>query len=300
MKYFFAKKICSILPPIVAQTVRNKIISTKEGESLSLDFVKKSFTGSSFYGNTSDFHSFKFSIHGYFDWRNVIITKTVLDNFSDGDIIEVGANVGTETISFADVAKKHNRQVYAYEPVLSNFGSLERIKKENNLNNLKLFLTIVSNYVGTANFKVPSKNHSGSGHITNDKSEHEFPVVKLDDNHRDHKIGLICMDVEGFEYQVLLGALEIIKNQNPFLILEVNKNYLEERGNITLLEMHKFLTSLNYECYYVKSMGIVKVDIDNFEVYTNKNWLCIPNKFAVSHKKISNSIFWNAINPFVS
>lgn len=74
------------------------------------DFIKRSFTGSKFYGSTRDFHAFKFSVHGYFDWRNIIIAKSVL-KFKEGAIIEVGANIGTETISFSDIAKKYNQLI---------------------------------------------------------------------------------------------------------------------------------------------------------------------------------------------
>lgn len=299
-KYLFTKIICKFLPPIIAQTIRTKIISIKEGEVLALDFVKKSFTGSYFYGNTSDFHSFKFSIHGYFDWRNIIISQTILKNFTNGDIIEVGANIGTETISFADIANRSNVKVYAYEPVPENFNSLTRVKEQNNLDNLILFPTIVSDYIGTANFKIPTKNDSGSGHIINDDAEQEFQVTKLDSNHQNNRISLISVDVEGYEYQVLRGAQKTIQNQSPFLIIEVNKNYLENRGNIKLIEMYNFIKSLNYECYYIKPLGLEKVSINNFKVYPNKNWLCIPNKYSNSYKKISNCIFFKAINPFVN
>src|SRR5690606_19085605 len=118
------------LPPIGSQKVRNLIIKISEGESLNLDFKTKSFTGSYFYGNTSDFHAFKFSVHGYFDWRNIIISNEVLKKYK-GHIVEVGANIGTETISFSDVARKFGMKVFAYEPLPINYTILLRNKMEN-------------------------------------------------------------------------------------------------------------------------------------------------------------------------
>ncbi len=85
-KYRFAKIICRFLPPILSQSVRNRIISIEEGEQLSLNFKIKSFTGSYFSGNTVDFHAFKFSIHGYFDWRNVLIANEVLTYKKGGEL----------------------------------------------------------------------------------------------------------------------------------------------------------------------------------------------------------------------
>ena len=50
------------------------------------------------------------------------IAKTVCQK--KGSIIEVGANIGTETIGFTDIVE-NNHQVYAFEPVPYLFKSLE-------------------------------------------------------------------------------------------------------------------------------------------------------------------------------
>lgn len=300
-KYQFAKLICKWLPPIGSQKVRNLIIKISEGESLNLDFKTKSFTGSFFYGNTSDFHAFKFSVHGYFDWRNVIISNEVLKKCK-GHIVEVGANIGTETIAFSDVASKFGVKVFAYEPLPVNYDILLRNKMENKFENLNIYSDLVSDESGKAKFKIPDQKSSGSGHITHNAEDcfKEFNVVTLDESLTKQTISFISIDVEGFEYQVLLGASEIIKTNMPIIIAEANKNYIESRGNISLVDFYGHFSDLGYICYYIGKTGIKEIDIYKYSTKVNKNWLCIPKSKINLVSSINKALFINAFNPFIS
>jgi len=301
LKYKLAKLICRFLPPILAQSVRNFIISIEEGEKLHLDFKKKSFTGSYFIGNTSDFHAFKFSIHGYFDWRNVVITNEVLKYKKGGDVVEVGANIGTETLSFCDVAKKYKSQVFAFEPVSSNMEVVIKNKIENNLENLTTFTCLVSNRNGKSYFNLPKGNNSGSGFISHSKNieNTELNVVALDTILIDKNISLICIDVEGFEYQVLQGSENLVKKYKPVLILEVNTKYLEKRGQVKFKEFYNYIIDLGYSCYSIHKLGISKVDFDNFQIQANKNWVCIENENHTLVKRLNDRLVKFALSPFI-
>lgn len=299
IKYKIAKNICRFLPPILAQSVRNAIISMETGELLNLDFKRKSFTGSVFSGNTSDFHAFKFSIHGYFDWRNIVLAHTVL-RYKRGHIIEVGANIGTETISFCDVAKKYDSKVFAFEPLPSNLSTLRLNRERNKLDHLQIFDCLVSNYNGTSFFNLPQGNNSGSGYILDSKNEfrsQEFRVVTLDETVGDERVSLISVDVEGFEFNVLRGAEKLIKKYNPVLILEVNQKYLEKRGKVKLGDFYDYLKLLNYDCYYIERLGIRKVHLNQFKNRYNKNWICVPKENDELVVQLNRSIFYNAFKP---
>lgn len=301
-KYRLAKFICKALPPIMAQSVRNKLISIQEGEHLHLDFKKRSITGAIFVGNTSDFHAFKFSVHGYFDWRNVIISRVVLAYKKGGDIIEVGANIGTETISFCDIARRYHSKVYAFEPLPKNLEVLNENKQLNQMDHLVIYNRLVSDKSGTAFFNVPQGNNSGSGFILDSKSNDnvvEFDVVTLDDTFKDNNLALLCVDVEGFEYHVLKGGENVIKRHSPVLILEVNRKYLETRGQVRFDEFCNYLVSLGYECYSITKLGIIKVNFEDLKHQSNKNWVCVHKNDQSLISRIGASIFINAINPLI-
>ncbi len=298
VRYKLAQIFCRVLPPILSQSFRNILIKLPEGVNLNKDFITKSFTGSNFYGNTVDFHAFKFAIHGFFDWRNIVIAEQVLRSISGG-IIEVGANIGTETISYADVAHRHRQNVIAFEPLLSNFRILNSNIEKNGFTNVETVNSLVSDKSGRANFQVPASNDSGSGHITTISSPTTIAtnVTTLDEYCKNSLTALVAMDVEGFEYQVLLGSKNLIATQRPVFIVEVNLNYLNNRAKVTLSEFYNFFISNNYLCYYVNKLGLELVDIEAFKVKTNKNWVCIPVENSTVAQRISTSIFLNGINP---
>lgn len=298
-KIKWVRFICSFFPPIIAQQVREAFLSIPKAEKMAVAFTRKAFTGSILEGNTSDFHAFKFLIHGYFEWRNIVLTKTIL-GFKKGDLVEVGANIGTETISLADINPK--AYVHAFEPLPVNFASLLKIKKQNNLNHLKLYDVLVSNKKGEAHFKIPKQNSSGSGHISSEgnTATQRFDVVTLDEQLVEmSSCAAIIADVEGFEPQVLEGATHIVATSKPFLILEVNARFLMERAHISIETFYENIMEMGYTSYYINRMGISKVDPFDFQSKSNKNWICIPNEHLNKRSKLSRTIGLNALNPLL-
>lgn len=295
----WVRRICSVFPPIISQKIRDRLIAIPVAEKLALDFKRRAFTGSYLKGNTSDFHAFKFLIHGYFDWRNIVLTRKIL-KVKAGDVVEVGANIGTETVSFADVNAKG--KVHAFEPLPINFKSLQDIKSINNLNNLSLYNVLVSKEKGEAYFKIPAANSSGSGHIASKEEgqTQRFDVVTLDQQlEQMQACAAIVADVEGYEPQVLEGAEKILSTLRPYLILEVNAKFLKQRANSSIEAFYTQLEGYGYVPYYINRLGIQKVDAANFLVKSNKNWLCIPKEEVQHASKLSRTIALNAFNPWM-
>jgi FkbM family methyltransferase len=292
LRYRLALLICGVLPPIVSQKVRNFLISIEEAEKLNFSFRKRIFTGSYFEGNTSDFHAFKLSVHGYFDWRNVILARESLKK-NPGIVVEGGANIGTETISYCDVAKKMNTYVVAFEPVPSNIDLILHNQRLNKIDNLELYTCLVAEKKGKAFFNFPSGNNSGSGYIeknVNNRGAQEYDVVTLDETIKNRVVSFISVDVEGFEYQVLRGAKNILYNCRPLLVVEVNQKLLKERGESSVEQVYNFLKTLNYKCYYINSFNLKEVEIDYILNKKNKNWLCVPANKGFDVSRLNRSL----------
>src|ERR1700737_4902683 len=111
-----ARILAGCAPPLIAARV-SLIYSIDRGWTDAYEFHRRSRTGSVYLGNTRDVAARSFAIHGYFDWRLLAAARYFC---KPGDtIVEVGANVGTETIGFADIVGVGGH-VYAFEPLPSN------------------------------------------------------------------------------------------------------------------------------------------------------------------------------------
>ena len=135
-----AQKICRPLPPIISQRVRSWIYPREIAAKDKYEFVENSITGSKFIGKTNDFFCHPFAVHGYYYWRAWAIALAVC---SRGDsIIEIGANVGTETIGFSDIVGKSGN-VIAFEPLPNNIKVLEIALAESQWKNINIHPYVV-------------------------------------------------------------------------------------------------------------------------------------------------------------
>lgn len=131
-----------------------------------------------------------------------------------GSAIDAGANVG----SYTRVLARHFEAVYAFEPARDTFQCLERNVFENgDYDKVRLYNAAVSDeraYVGVKRswFRLSiTSTVSGKGDV---------PAVPLDALVLSD-LRFLKLDVEGFEYQALLGAKATIEKCRPAVLMEV-------------------------------------------------------------------------------
>ena len=59
------------------------------------------------------------------------------------------------------------------------------------------------------------------------------------------KLNIIKIDVDGYDYKVLLGALETLKRFKPTLFVELSEVCLNQQGD-SVSDIYNFLNHLNY------------------------------------------------------
>jgi len=140
--------------------------------------------------------------------------------------IDVGANVGVHTLVLASlVAELPNGKVIAYEPRASLAQRLRDNLELNKLSNqvaVRQFGAWVTN--GAIGFNEDRENfNQGVGRHDGD-SKTTIEVVSLDEDlaEIDSRIGLIKIDVEGAELQVIQGAQAVLSAHRPHLMIEHN------------------------------------------------------------------------------
>ena len=172
-----------------------------------------------------------------------------------GDIaIDVGANIGT--VSFA-LSKKTGQsgKILAFEPHPAVFTYLADNIALNGLEEcIKPYCMALGETVETLYF---SDQSDDTNNAVSDKGTIEIHVKRLDDMvARDKAVRLLKIDVEGFEYQVLLGAKETCKNTD-IIYLECIPAMLEPNGG-SERKICAFLEDLGFKISQV--MGDTLVD----------------------------------------
>ena len=123
-RYNLVKYLIGSLPPIMAQRIRALLYPRGSAYLDDISFEVRACTGSILRSRTSEFHGYPFSIHGYYEWR--LLTCALATISEEQSIIEIGANIGTETVSFIDIVSSEGR-VIAFEPFPDHVKSLEKL-----------------------------------------------------------------------------------------------------------------------------------------------------------------------------
>ena len=90
-----------------------------------------------------------------------------------------------------------------------------------------------------------AKNPNGRLNIKNcDKIK--IKTDTIDNLFLDKKVDFIKLDIEGFEYYVLLGGLETIKKYKPYILIEYMP-YNMKTCSVNQNQMDDFFKNLNYK-----------------------------------------------------
>ncbi|BCK86457.1 photosystem I assembly protein Ycf3 [Sideroxyarcus emersonii] len=141
------------------------------------------------------------------------------------DAVEVGANIGTHTVSMARKLAGMGRRLLAVEPQPVVFQNMCANLALNGLFNVVSENAACGDAPGWLTFEAPDysrENNSGGVSMREDGSgSQRVRSVPLDDLvPGNFDVGLIKIDVEGFEQKVLEGATKTIARCRPAIYLE--------------------------------------------------------------------------------
>lgn len=164
-----------------------------------------------------------------------------------GSIIHAGAFFGDMLPNFS---KFVHGKVYAFEPVLENFVLAKLSVLVNDLSNVIIINSALSDSIANLKINTIDKNgfHTGgASHI--DNKGIICPSLKID-NLEAQDIILIQLDVEGHELKALSGAFETINRCRPVIAIEDNENTCKN-----------FLLDINYN--FVRKIPGLKIYVPN-------------------------------------
>jgi len=161
-----------------------------------------------------------------------------------GDVVfDIGANIGAHTLQFADLVG-NSGIVVAFEPTDYAFMKL----KDNVVLNPRLSSQIILNQMMLVDSDVKKEsmpelysswplipsNNVHPEHLGRKMKTSNARSTTLDTYMRKKKttkVNLIKIDVDGYEYHVLKGAMSTIKKYKPLIIMELCPYVLNETGH---------------------------------------------------------------------
>ena len=201
--------------------------------------------------------------------ENTLLNNSIKLLKSDDDdrtIFDVGTNFGYLSLVWAKTLCK-NGKVYSFEPHKYLFKSFIKSIKSSGLQNHIIaenlavgnengtidinLLSATSNTLDLDNKKYNNKNEK-TKIITLDNYIEEKNVAKCD---------LVKIDVDGIEYEILLGSQELINKMQPIFIVETNNDY----------RIIQFFTQNNYSILNMQLKPIMEGEIP-------ENIFCLPKK----------------------
>lgn len=139
-------------------------------------------------------------------------------------IIDAGSHVGDTGIQIARHLADNRRSdiiIYQIDPNKSKIDFIKKLFNVNNLRNVKIINSGLSNHKGKG--KEIRKLHPGAWKIDTSNSENGENKIQINtlDDLISKNVGLIHLDVERMEPEVIEGSWNIILKDKPIIVIEM-------------------------------------------------------------------------------
>jgi len=187
--------------------------------------------------------------------------------FIEGDILDVGANIGYTACIFA-AARKASAKVYAFEPDQANFATLAEVLHRNDLaDSVEIFKIAVGKADGTLEFwhndehaadhRVVTAQFKTSG--IDPAKISTVPVTSIDNfvaAHALRNISFIKVDVQGYELAVCEGMKQTLERfPSLSIVCEYAPDGMRELG-FEPAELLQFFRSAGYQLHMLTRRAI--------------------------------------------
>ena len=207
---------------------------------------------------------------GEFEKKEMDLCKEYISETSI--VLDIGANIGLHSIYFSSLAK--DGCIFSFEPSLTTFSFL--VSNVANITNIVPINLAISDEGKIANFYHTSDNAYSSLMDTKRKevvSVIKVPCMRVDDVvsglHLD-RVDFVKIDVEGMEFEVLKGMVEVISKYQPVIFCEIYKG---KHSNQQPDETVQLLIEKGYRALVMSKGKLVDYEKHNDALY---NYLFLP------------------------
>jgi FkbM family methyltransferase len=199
--------------------------------------------------------------------------------------VDVGMNIGQTILKVKSIDS--SVRYIGFEPNVVCINYLFKLVKLNYFDDVHIFPVGLADKNGILTLYADNEFASGATmmhkfrHSQKIKFEYNTPVFTGDEVLFSENPGIIKIDVEGFELEVLKGLSKTLLEKAPFVICEILPNYsnLESLRYSRQIELENLLHSMDYHIFRVieKESKISHIDsIGFFDSMSETNFVFVP------------------------
>lgn len=175
------------------------------------------------------------------------ITNNVKRNWI---VFDAGANIGYYTILFSRMATRG--KVYAFEPVPTTFDMLVENLNHNKIKNAIPIKRAIGIKIGRVRESIWRM-----WDIMMETDVYDFTTIdEFCRKNRIKRLDCIKIDTDGFDFEIVQGAIDTLEKFNPWVILEIYAPTLAERG-YTLQDMTDWINYMGYKPISIDSSNYI-------------------------------------------
>lgn len=215
--------------------------------------------------------------------------------------IDIGANFAYYAHRLSNLAPQGT--VYAFEPIPFTYQVAKKIVAKCHLKNVQLYQLGVGNENKEIVFEVPLQSFgaysAGQAHMSGRNNElegkqqhyqfqsHEkikCTTIRIDDfKEISTSIDFIKIDIEGAELYALKGMTNLIKKDQPVILLEINPFFLEG-FKIQEKELTDFIQQINYSTFLFDTK--LKKLTPHPSNFIESNYIILPNSKLEQYRSL--------------
>lgn len=182
------------------------------------------------------------------------------------NVLDIGANMGYFSLFAASLVGPEGR-VYSWEPSSENVKLLCASRLQNRFSNIEVIQAAAASQPGVLTYFPNFSNGVVAGmseaRPENLASAQTVMALRIDDYlPANATIGFIKIDVEGYEYEALKGALNTIRRSLPVIVSEFSPKLLQAASGISGRDFLQFFVDLGYRLHVADEQEVVPGSMD--------------------------------------
>lgn len=178
----------------------------------------------------------------------------LLSKLIAGDVIVGGAYFGDQAILVAKSISEKGRKVHCFEPNSAQAGMLQKNVALNALSNVEILKKGLW-HTGSELMRLEGFDSFANAVVVSDGDGFETETIDDYADGGDLKVGMIQLDIEGSELAALQGASKTLQRDNPVVVFELHRSYVDWSNGLRNTEICNLFLELGYSVFAIRDIN---------------------------------------------